>query len=667
MTTLQPDLFQLAQQGDVKAIAVFLNQHLQPRQVAAKVTLKSNSLHIILEAPQVPNQATEVELVRSVLMELGIGLIKTVKIYGRYIGADFPDWDEQFELEILPPNLIELAQQGDVAAIATLVGEWLQPHEVAVKVSFKGEDVIQIMLESTPPPDQAASTLCIQQEIEKLNIPTAKKIKIYGREIGADFPDWQQEFELEHPSATTSPKENFLWDSLTKAITDTSVALTNATTQAGQAVMDTASSAAGAVGYAASSAGEAVVGTVTGIGGAASYAASSAGEAVVGTVTGIGSAASYAATQAGGAVVGTVTGIGSAATQAGGAVVGTTIGAAEMVGSAALQVTDGIGYVLDMISSSPQLQDVTKVLKVDWLLAIIDRVDIIAAEAQVRRLQQKYPHEKPNEIAHRIMLEKVIYVSSTGVASSFLPGFAVAMFAVDLAATTAIQAEMGYQIACAYGFDLQAPARKGEILAIFGLALGSGYAVKAGLGLLRNIPVAGAVVGASTNAAVLYAVGYAACRFYESANPLTSEVATAASQAEGEAYLKQVAAQQIIMDQILAHLVLAGYPGKTWEQILPELKTLNFSPGSIQAIANNIQSPPALNDLLTQVSPDFAVPLLAQCQKVAQMDGIITPEEAIILSTITEKLSCKDTSEQKEAETPTPKKQGFTWKNPFAK
>lgn len=73
---------------------------------------------------------------------------------------------------------------------------------------------------------------------------------------------------------------------------------------------------------------------------------------------------------------------------------------------------------------------------------------------------------------------------------------------------------MVYQIAYAYGLNLQEPARKGEVLAIFGLALGSGCAIKAGLGFLRNVPVAGAVIGASTNAATLYALGYAACRFY---------------------------------------------------------------------------------------------------------------------------------------------------------
>ncbi|HEY9750408.1 MAG TPA: hypothetical protein V6C63_17120, partial [Allocoleopsis sp.] len=346
-----------------------------------------------------------------------------------------------------------------------------------------------------------------------------------------------------------------------------------------------------------------------------------------------------AATHAGSAIVGTAVGIGGAvgntAVQAGGAVVGTAVGIGGAVGSAAWQATDGIGYVLDMITHSPQLQELTKAVKVDWLVRIIEQVDVIKAETQVKNLQQKYPQEKPSDIAHRLMLEKALYVGGSGLSSSLVPGFAAALFAVDLAATTAIQAEMGYQIACAYGFDLSEPARKGEIVAIFGLALGGSYALKAGLGFLRNIPMAGAVIGASSNAAALYAVGYAACRFYEAKlNPASSEAKAAASPAESEEYLRQAVAQQTVMDQILAHLVLAGNPGKTWQQILPELQTLNLSPTSLEAIAEHIQAPTPLKTLLNQLQPDFAVPLIALSQKIAELDGVTTSAEVRVIEQI---------------------------------
>lgn len=91
------------------------------------------------------------------------------------------------------------------------------------------------------------------------------------------------------------------------------------------------------------------------------------------------------------------------------------------------------------------------------------------------------------------------------------------------------------------------------------------------------------------------------------------------------------------MDRILVHVVLAGNPGKTWEQILPELQTLNLSPASLEVIAANIKSPPSLDTLLSQINRDFAIPLLAQCEKIAQLDSITTPEEAKVIETITKK------------------------------
>ena len=266
----------------------------------------------------------------------------------------------------------------------------------------------------------------------------------------------------------------------------------------------------------------------------------------------------------------------------------------------------------------------------------------------MKQLQQKYPQEQPNEIAHRLMLEKSVYVGGSGLASSLVPGFATALFAADLAATTAIQAEMIYQIACAYGFDLREPARKGELLTIFGVSLGGGqalkagasYATKAGAGLLRNIPFAGAVIGASTNAAMLYAVGNGACRFYEAKlNQQTAQACITAAQTESDKYLEGAIAQEAIMDQILVHIILAGNPGKTWEQILPELRTLNLSPASLEIIAANIESPPSLETLLNQIDSDFAVALAAQCNKVAQLDGVTTSAEAIVIETIINKFA----------------------------
>lgn len=411
------------------------------------------------------------------------------------------------------------------------------------------------------------------------------------------------------------------WGSVVKVVADTGEAIGGAASSAGQSVIETAVGTAETIGSAATYTGQAITGTT------------------MGAVEVVGSTAIYAGQAVAGAAMGAGEAIGDALFGTGQAVVGAAISTGETIADAAMQIPSGAGYVLEFVSNSPQLQTLTKALQVDWLIGIINRVDIVAAEARVKKLKRQYPKENAAEIAHRIMLEKALYVGGSGLASSLIPGAATAMFVVDLAATTALQAEMVYQIAAAYGLDLQAPERKGEVLAIFGLALGGNFAVKAGLGLLRSVPIAGAAIGASSNAITLYAVGYAACRFYEAkVNPLTSDASVAAAQAESETYLKDAIAQQVVMDQVLVHMILAGNLGKTWQQILSELQTLQLSPISLRVIAANIESPPALNTLLKQINPDFAVSLVAQCQKIAQLDGVITPKEALIIQTITSTL-----------------------------
>jgi uncharacterized protein (DUF697 family) len=310
------------------------------------------------------------------------------------------------------------------------------------------------------------------------------------------------------------------------------------------------------------------------------------------------------------------------------------------------QTAGGAGQALGHLSNLPGLNNpfvrrIASVLRLDWLLGMANRVDVEKAKAAVNTLQQQYPHESPSQIAHRLIVKKAIDAGKIGFMSSLIPGIAVALLAIDLAATTALQTELVHEIAAAYGLDLHDPARKGEVLAIFGLALGGSNAVKAGLGFLRNVPLAGTLIGASTNATVLYAVGYAASRFYEAKQEgETSEPTTETLQhiqQESEQYLKKAIAQQSIMDQILAHMIVAGHPDKTWETILPELEVMQLEPNSLKTIEANLQQPQPLETLLQQLDCDFAEPLFAQCQQLAQNDRSLSEQEREILEAIARK------------------------------
>ncbi|MEG4227043.1 hypothetical protein QUA35_13925 [Microcoleus sp. N9_B2] len=430
---------------------------------------------------------------------------------------------------------------------------------------------------------------------------------------------------------------------------NTASAVGNAAASAGSAIVDTAS----AVGNAAGSAGSAIfVNTASAVG----NAAGSAGSAIVDTASAVGSAAA----SAGGAIVNTASAVGNAAGSAGSAIVNTAsaVGnAAASAGSAALQVPNFFGSALGSISQSPILKKLTENFKIDWLVNAINKVDVVKAEAKVRELQRQYPHEKPQEIAHHLMVQKALLAAGTGLASSLVPGTALALAGMDLAAITALSAELVYQIAAAYGMDLRSSDRQKEVVAIFGLSLGSNLAIEAGVTLVSNIPLAGAVINASASAAMIYALGYGACRFYE-AHLDSSKIETKLGdlrevlQAESEQYLEKAIAQQTVMDWILVYVVYASQKFTRWDQLLPELQATNLNPrtlAEIEAVTNKSKLLPKLDILLAQLELDFAEPLLKRCTEIIEADGEINEQEGKILLTIQRAVLSKRKQAKKQA------------------
>ena len=332
-------------------------------------------------------------------------------------------------------------------------------------------------------------------------------------------------------------------------------------------------------------------------------------------------------------------GLGSAAE-----VVGIRVGLVKkVVGGAVVggisTATSRTGNVIDSVGSNFLVKKAVQIFRADWLLKILDQVDVDKSEAEVKRVKQKYPNESSNQIAQRVIKQKAFYAGASGFATSIVPGSAAVLFSVDLVATTSLQAEMVYQIASAYGMDLHDSTRKGEVIAIFGLAFGGKMAIKAGLKLLRNMPLAGAVIASTSEAVMLYTLGRASCAFYEAKlNPVNFEEKLAAIQKDSEEILKSAVPQEEIIDQILVHVILAGNQNRSKENVLTDLRAANLRPESIEAIAEYMDSPFPLEILLTNIKPEFALPLLVQCQKFAMLDGVITPEEAKIIEMIEKKL-----------------------------
>ena len=387
---------------------------------------------------------------------------------------------------------------------------------------------------------------------------------------------------------------------------------------------------------------------------AVSEVAGLVGNAVGGAAGSVGGTVAGAAGTVGGAIAVAGNAVGDAAGTVGAAVGGVAVVTAGAVGSAVGSFTRTVGgavvggistatssaeYLIEAVGNSPLIQNLDRTFQADWLLKILDQIDLTKAEAEVQRLKQQYPNESANQIAQRIIAQKAVLAGATGFATTIFPGSAAALFSVDLIATTSLQAEMVYQIASTYGMDLSSPTRKGEVVAVIGLAFGGKMAIKAGLGLLRNVPVAGTVIAVSSEAIMLYTLGQASCAFYEAKlNPVNFEEKLEAIAKDSEEFLKSAISQEEIIDRILVHVILAGNQGRSKESVLTDLRAASLSYDSIDAIAEYMDSPLPLEILLTNIKPEFALPLLVQCQKFAMLDGIMTFEEAQVIEMIHQKL-----------------------------
>jgi len=90
-------------------------------------------------------------------------------------------------------SLIELAQQGDPGAIATLLNQTLQPRGVVAKVLLM-DSCLQVLLSSTRPLDQQTFVSFINRQISSYSAKSIQLVKVYGQQAGEEVPAWYQEF-----------------------------------------------------------------------------------------------------------------------------------------------------------------------------------------------------------------------------------------------------------------------------------------------------------------------------------------------------------------------------------------------------------------------------------------------------------------------------------------
>lgn len=178
------------------------------------------------------------------------------------------------------------------------------------------------------------------------------------------------------------------------------------------------------------------------------------------------------------------------------------------------QSTELLGRTVAPIADIPLIKFATAVPGLSWLLAALGQVNADEVRKAIADLRLKHPLDTDEQLVQRVMSQATWRAAQVGLLTNLLPPLAIFLFALDLGAIAALQADMIYKIAAIYGFSPDDTARRGEVLAIWGFSTGSSSILKSGLSLVEILPGIGAAVGVASDASILYGVGFLAHRYY---------------------------------------------------------------------------------------------------------------------------------------------------------
>ncbi len=105
---------------------------------------------------------------------------------------------------VSPQHPLELATQGDPAAIATLINRALQAKGMIARVTRK-DDCLRVLLESEQIPDQQVLVPYLQQNLTKLGLTSIQTVELIGKQTCAAVPAWRQIVTLRNQSQSSTP------------------------------------------------------------------------------------------------------------------------------------------------------------------------------------------------------------------------------------------------------------------------------------------------------------------------------------------------------------------------------------------------------------------------------------------------------------------------------
>jgi len=155
----QLNVLELAEAGNVKALAALMNPLSQPRALPLSKLLWDSCFEILLESAQVPNQQTLAAFVRQRITRLRAGPIKQMKLYVRQTGEELLgvrnlNLQDNLACGVTPKSSATCPIRECKKAIAALMNRSFQPKGITVvKATFKMV-AFKFLLESAQVPNQ---------------------------------------------------------------------------------------------------------------------------------------------------------------------------------------------------------------------------------------------------------------------------------------------------------------------------------------------------------------------------------------------------------------------------------------------------------------------------------------------------------------------------------
>jgi len=106
-----------------------------------------------------------------------------------------------------PTNLLELAKQGNDAAILSVMNYVLQDRNITAQAALKGNCLL-VLLKAVQVPDQKLSVTIVRKLMAHLRVPSIASVQMYGKQLGQPAPSWMEVIDLRDEIEPLKPKTN---------------------------------------------------------------------------------------------------------------------------------------------------------------------------------------------------------------------------------------------------------------------------------------------------------------------------------------------------------------------------------------------------------------------------------------------------------------------------